>query len=77
MVLSCFLVYKIIFVFQIIGFILLVIGMGLYNDVFAALGQKFAQWHNRNAGPSDTDALISQPADESEPTIGSGPGPNP
>lgn len=73
----CFQVYKIILVFQIIGFILLVIGMGLYNDVFAALGQKFALWRNRNAGHSDTDALISQPADESEPVIGSGPGPNP
>jgi hypothetical protein len=54
-------------VFQIIGFILLVIGMGVYNDVFAALGQKFVQWRNSRAGPSDTDALISQPADESGP----------
>lgn len=62
---------------QIIGFILLVIGMALYNDVFAALGQKFVLWRNRNAGQNDTDALISQPADESEPVIGSGPGPNP
>jgi hypothetical protein len=52
-------------VFQIIGFVLLVIGMGLYNDVFAALGQKFVQWRNRSAGHGDADALISQPADES------------
>ncbi|PNF37656.1 Solute carrier family 35 member F6 [Cryptotermes secundus] len=62
---------------QIIGFILLVIGMGLYNNVFAALGQKFALWRNRNAGHSDTDTLISQPADESDPIVGSESGPNP
>jgi hypothetical protein len=62
---------KIVSMFQIIGFILLVIGMGLYNNVFAALGQKFMQWRNRRAGPSDIDALISQRADES------GPEPNP
>jgi hypothetical protein len=63
-------------VFQIVGFILLVIGMGLYNNVFAALRQKFAQWRNGDAGHSDTDALISQPADEPEPVLTSGTRPN-
>ncbi|GFG35047.1 hypothetical protein Cfor_07648 [Coptotermes formosanus] len=61
---------------QIVGFILLVIGMGLYNNVFAALRQKFAQWRNGDAGHSDTDALISQPADEPEPVLTSGTRPN-
>lgn len=60
---------------QIFGFILLVIGMGLYNNVFTALRQKLAQWRNRDAG-QDTDALISQPADEPEPVLASGPRPN-
>jgi len=61
---------------QIVGFILLVMGMALYNDVFAALSQKLAQWRNRDVGHRDTDPLISQPADEPEPVIASGPRPN-
>ena len=65
-----------VFLFQIVGFILLVIGMALYNDVFAALRLKLAQWRNRDVGHRDTDTLISQPADESEPVIASGPSPN-
>jgi len=50
--------------------------MALYNDVFAALSQKLAQWRNRDVGHRDTDPLISQPADEPEPIITSGPRPN-
>jgi len=61
---------------QIVGFIFLVFGMALYNDVFAALSQKLAQWRNRDVGHRDTDPLISQPADEPEPIITSGPRPN-
>jgi hypothetical protein len=45
--------------------------MGVYNNVFAAVAQKFARWRNRNAEDRDTDALISQPADEIEPVINS------
>jgi hypothetical protein len=66
-----------IFLFQIVGFILLVIGMGLYNDLFAVLGQKFVHWRNRHAEHSDSDALISQPADEPESAIDSKTGSNP
>jgi hypothetical protein len=62
--------------FQIVGFIFLVFGMALYNDVFAILSQKLAQWRHRDLGHGDTDALISQPADEPEPLIASGPGQN-
>jgi len=51
-------------------------GMALYNNVFAALSQKFAQWRNRDVGHRDTESLISQPADEPEPVIDSGPRPN-
>jgi len=50
--------------------------MALYNNVFAALSQKLAQWRHRDLGHGDTDALISQPADEPEPLIASGPGQN-
>jgi hypothetical protein len=50
-----------------------VIGMGLYNNLFAALRQKFVQWRNRDAGQGDSDALISQPADEPERVTASGP----
>jgi len=50
--------------------------MAVYNDVFAALSQKLAHWRNRDVGHRDTDALISQPADEPEPLIASGPRPN-
>jgi hypothetical protein len=62
--------------FQIVGFILLVTGMALYNNVFAALSNRFARWRNRDVGHTDTEALISQPADELEPAIASGPRPN-
>jgi len=50
--------------------------MALYNNVFAALIHKLAQWRNRDVGHRDTEALISQPADEPEPVTASGPRPN-
>jgi hypothetical protein len=50
--------------------------MALYNNVFAALIEKLAQWRNRDVRHGDTDALISQPADEPEPVIASGHRPN-
>jgi hypothetical protein len=63
-----------VFLFQIVGFILLVIGMAVYNNVFAALIERLPRWRrNRDVGHGDTEALISQPADEPEPLISSGP----
>ncbi|XP_069702216.1 solute carrier family 35 member F6-like [Periplaneta americana] len=55
---------------QILGFILLVFGMGVYNNLFAGLGQRLPRWRNRDATHSDTDTLISHPADEPEPRPG-------
>jgi len=75
-VVSLALRWQTFFWLQIVGFILLVMGMALYNNVFAALSQKLAQWRNRDVGHRDTESLISQPADEPEPVIDSGPRPN-
>ncbi|KAJ9596583.1 hypothetical protein L9F63_012416 [Diploptera punctata] len=54
---------------QIVGFILLVAGMGLYNDVFAALGVQIQRCRNRGRGDSDTEPIINRPADEPDHSI--------